>query len=162
MTWVKLEDTFPDHPKVLEVGDQAAWLFVASLCYSARHLTDGFLPSRAIGKLTGLSKPSQLESRLVAAGMWHETEGGLLIHDYANHQRTREQVTEARAAATRRQSRKRHGVTSSEVTRPEKTREEKTVPPAPLPGGVRCDFEVFGPEVARLKAELAESDEETG
>ena len=43
MSWVKLGDEFPMHPKVLRVGPTGLALFVSGLCYSSRYLTDGVI-----------------------------------------------------------------------------------------------------------------------
>jgi hypothetical protein len=116
MTWVKLDDGFPDHPKVLKVGGAAAWLYVSGLCYCGRFLTDGFIPSTALPKLTDAKAPQLLAAKLVEAGMWETAVDGWSVHDYGKYQRTKERVTAQREAASRRQSRKRHGVTDEEVT----------------------------------------------
>lgn len=119
MTWVKLDDQFPDHPKVIAAGPDAAWLYVAGLCFASKYLTDGFVPTHMLQHLTKQKRPEVLVARLVELGMWSEVDGGWAIHDYAKHQRTRAQIEAERAAASRRQSQRRHGVTTGEVTRPE-------------------------------------------
>ena len=92
MTWFKLDDTFPDHPKVVAAGGQAAWLYVAGLAYCSRGLTDGHIPAAVVARLTDLPKPAELAAKLVAVGLWVEQDGGYAVHDYADHQRTRAQI----------------------------------------------------------------------
>lgn len=93
MSWVKIESRFPQHPKVLTAGPEAAWLFVCGLCYANEHLTDGLLPRPVLPVLTpGVKAPETLAERLVDAGLWEYTENGWLIHDYADHQRSAEQI----------------------------------------------------------------------
>lgn len=82
MTWVKLDDQFPDHPKVRRAGTDAAWLFVAGVCYCARYLTDGEIPREVIPTLTALRKPNAAARALVTAGLWHETPDGYAVNDY--------------------------------------------------------------------------------
>ncbi len=41
MSWIKIDDQFSDHPKIIEAGPLAGWLYVSSLCYCGRYLTDG-------------------------------------------------------------------------------------------------------------------------
>ena len=48
MSWTKLDDLFPGHPKVITLSDSAFRLHVTALCYCASQLTDGFIPSPAI------------------------------------------------------------------------------------------------------------------
>jgi hypothetical protein len=51
MTWVKLDDQFPSHPKMVLAGGDAAWLHVCALCYCGQHLTDGKFPKAIVGRL---------------------------------------------------------------------------------------------------------------
>lgn len=93
MTWIKLDNTCPDHPGLVGLSDAAFACWVRGLCYASRHLTDGFLPRAALRTL-GTAKAA---ADLVASGRWHETPEGWLIHDYEEHQRTRDEVEERRA-----------------------------------------------------------------
>jgi hypothetical protein len=117
---VKVADTFTDHPKVLAAGEDAAWLFVSGLCYCSRHLTDGFIPSSALRKITGKPRPQVLAARLVSAGLWEPVEGGWNVHHYLEQQRSKEEVEYEREANRERQtrwrSRQRNGVTNGDVT----------------------------------------------
>lgn len=134
MTWIKLADSFPDHPKVLEAGDLAAWLYVAGLCFCSRHLTDGHIPDGAVSRLTGVARPKQLASRLVEVGLWVRCADGYRIHDYTEHQRSAAAVAEIRDAARERQrrhrdvtplSRRDKRVTNANVTQPETDNREQ-------------------------------------
>lgn len=102
MAWVKLDDGFPQHPKVVEAGHKAAWLYICSLTYSSSQLTNGHIPRALVGRLTDIPGEKRLAQRLVEVGLWEHTEEGFVIHDYGDYQRTREQVQEQRAAAKRR------------------------------------------------------------
>jgi hypothetical protein len=104
MTWVRLEDTFPEHPKVLAAGDAATMVFIRGLCYSARYLTDGFVPLAAARTLG----TARQVTTLVAIHLWDQADGGYRIHDYLRYNPTRAQVeakrtdlSEKRAAAGR-------------------------------------------------------------
>ncbi|KKK81567.1 hypothetical protein LCGC14_2812180, partial [marine sediment metagenome] len=70
MTWVRLDDNFPGHRKVLAAGPEAAWLHIEGLCYCAHQQTDGAIPGAALAKLTQFSKPkaAKLAARLVEVG----------------------------------------------------------------------------------------------
>lgn len=103
MTWIKLDDTFPDHPKVAGLPPSAVTLYIFGLCYASRHLTDGHLTRASIATL-GLPKWRSSATQLVSSGLWSESENGYLIHDYLEHQRSAEEVRELskkRAAAGR-------------------------------------------------------------
>lgn len=107
-TYVRLHDGLPDHPKVIAVGGQAAWLYTASLCYASRQLTDGVIPRGMVRRLTDLDNPEALASALLRVGLWHEgshtcsrcPQAGpdeYVVHDYLEHQRSAEDVQALRA-----------------------------------------------------------------
>jgi hypothetical protein len=111
MTWVKLDDTLPNHPKVdrlLERGEPlglaALGLWALALCHCAQQLTDGKISRRALRRLAPLSSV-ELEHALVRAGLLDELEdgSGFQIHDYLEFNPSREQVIEQRAADRERQ-----------------------------------------------------------
>lgn len=136
MTWVKLDDTFPDHPKVIAVGPDAAWLYTCALCYASRHLTDGFIPRDVVPRLTTLKRPDRLAARLVEEEMFEPGEKGWWIHNYERKQRTKAQVESERDAARSRQKRHRrhgvtNGVTNDEVTQPEVEEKRAELPHQP-------------------------------
>jgi hypothetical protein len=91
MTWVRLDDGFYDHPKITRIGLAAAGLFVNSLCYSARQLTDGFIPTAALAGLAS-GKPGKLPQLLIKEGLWEAVDGGYRIHDYLDYNPSREKV----------------------------------------------------------------------
>jgi hypothetical protein len=99
VSWVKLDDGFADHPKVLALDDRAFRWFVWSLCYSARQLTDGFVP---LGVLRGgplVTRKYTFERALRVlrgAGLWHEVDGGIQIHDYLDYNPNRAQTLKRR------------------------------------------------------------------
>ena len=50
-TWVRLDDDFPQHPKVVQAGPLGFVMHVSGICYSNRYLTDGFIPSGVLNAL---------------------------------------------------------------------------------------------------------------
>lgn len=134
MTWVKVDDAFPDHPKVLAAGDLAGWLFVCGLCYCSKHLTDGKIPTNALARLTGLPNPRKLAAALVEQEMWTALDDGWLVVNYEDRQRTRAQVeAERETTAVRvkkhRDKRRGNGVTRGDVTQSELEGDTETNPP---------------------------------
>lgn len=107
MAWVKVDDTFPDHPKALDLTLAAKGLWLEGLCYVNRQQTDGALPAAFLRRV-GDDDARRSADELVAAGLWHATETGWAIHDYLDHQRSREQI--ATISATRSEAGKRGGV----------------------------------------------------
>ena len=115
MTWVKLDDAFPDHPKVDGLSDGAFRLHVAALCYSGRHLTDGALAADRVSRLVPRFRRSYV-TELVEAGLWEAVDGGWSIHDFLAYNPSAEKVKADRAAAAERmkQARRRSPARSAE------------------------------------------------
>lgn len=115
MVWLKLDDKFPDHPKVTEAGPLAAWLHVCGMAFCSRYLTDGFIPARQVSRLADLDNADDLVKTLVRVGLWEEADGGFRVHDFLEYNPSAEQVKRKRAAAAKRQAdwRARQNVTHS-------------------------------------------------
>lgn len=96
MPWVRIDEEFPDHPKVVGAGPLGIAMQVAGLCYCNRHLTDGFVPRSAARRLIDLDglgvTPEDVIASLLAVRMWLRVDGGYQIHDYEHYQPTRQQV----------------------------------------------------------------------
>ena len=88
MSWLRIDDTFYDHPKIVAAGPLAIALHVLALAYSSRHGTDGFVPAGMLPWLVrfdgiqltlglearGPAMPvdvSAIASRLIQIGLWH-------------------------------------------------------------------------------------------
>jgi len=115
MAWVRLDDTFPEHPKVAKVGGDAAWLHVCALAYCNRHTTDGHIPDVMIGRLSDRKNAEKLAGALVAIGLWDEADDGWVIHDYLDFQPSKEETDERRAK--RAESGRQGGIASGEARR---------------------------------------------
>ena len=105
MAWIKIEDSLPDHPKIRKVGVNAAWLYISALCYSNRFLTDGFISRELLGHFSSISRPFLAAEKLVKAGLWITVEDGYQIHDYLEHQQSREEIEHKRSLNRDRQAR---------------------------------------------------------
>ncbi len=83
MPWVKIDDNFYEHPKVTMAGLEATAIYVLSLSFSARYLTDGFIPEvQALRFAVGAHEPAEtLLQRLVDVGLWERVSGGYQIGD---------------------------------------------------------------------------------
>lgn len=105
MTWVRLDDQFPFHPKALRAGKDGRALFVAGLCYSAQHETDGHLPTAALPLLLALAEvPKKATKALVDAGLWDETPDGFEIHDFLEYQPSSADLEVQRRTGSRRRA----------------------------------------------------------
>jgi hypothetical protein len=119
MTWVRIDDQMPQHPKLARVGPLGFALQIAALCYANRHLTDGFIPwsvARSLLNWEFVEPPDEdgnerimrlsisnghigddvsadyVIGLLVSAGVWKEAAGGYRIHDYRKYQPTKKEV----------------------------------------------------------------------
>lgn len=98
MAWVKLDDQFADHPKIIKAGPLAGWLYICGLTYCGRYLTDGYIPRGQVRKLADVDDATALADRLVAVGLWEEIEDGYVVHDYLEYNPTAEEVLATREA----------------------------------------------------------------
>jgi hypothetical protein len=103
MPWVKLDDSFYSHPKVVSAGVEATGLYVLALTYAARHLTDGHVPKAWVKQVVG-NRTRKLSSALVEHGLWSENGTGWLIHDYLIYNPSREKIHAKRAADSERKA----------------------------------------------------------
>ena len=81
MPWVKLDDSFYDHPKFVGLSPAAGWLWVRMLAWCNHHRTDGFIPNAVVG-----SGGKAQAAALVAARLWEREIGGYRVHDYLEYQ----------------------------------------------------------------------------
>jgi hypothetical protein len=155
-TWIKLLDTFPEHPDVLDLTNTAFRAYVEALCYCSRNLTDGAMTDAAVRRLGIRPK---VTAELVQAGLWSPTVAGFEVVNYTKHQRTKAQVEGEKASNRLRQQRHRAAadpslpppetpmsrrdtpVTNGDVTAPE-TETEADTPLTPLPEP--CRDEPYG------------------
>jgi hypothetical protein len=92
MTWANVDDLFPEHPKVLAAGGDAAWLYICGLCFTNRNLTEGRIPKAVVPRLSDRKAPMRLAKRLVDVGLWHEDEDAYVIHDWEKYNEGAEKV----------------------------------------------------------------------
>jgi hypothetical protein len=103
VTWVRLDDSMPEHPKMVGLTDRAFRQHIAALCYSNRNLTDGAIPLVIAHRLVTSGKRHAGE--LVTAGIWDTTNDGYQIHDYEDYQPTRAAVMRDREKTAERVAR---------------------------------------------------------
>jgi hypothetical protein len=91
VTWVRIDDGAPIHPKLLDAGPEAAWLWIAGLAHCNRAVTDGSIRKVHLLSLYPHEKWSAarvraLAARLVVAGLWVDQGDRYVVHDYAEYQ----------------------------------------------------------------------------
>jgi len=106
VTWDRLDDGAADHPKEVGLSDRAFRAWIQSLCYCARHLTDGVVPraqAKAIAGSTVVLRELTSEQVPGRTPLWHcQEDGSVLVHDFVAYNPTR-----ARMEADRNGSRER-------------------------------------------------------
>lgn len=105
MTWIKIDDGITEHPKCVDLTSAAWTLWLHGLAYCSRNLTDGYIPTAMLPRLSAVSNPRKVADALVNAGLWHRENGGYQVHDYCDHQRSRADIEAERAAARERRHR---------------------------------------------------------
>jgi hypothetical protein len=101
VTWVKLDDQFFGHPKVIDLSKDAKLLYLAGLTYCSEHLTDGRISPAALRLVAAMvdAPRDATAAELVAAGLWERTTDAYQVHDYLKHQPPAEVVRQKREDA---------------------------------------------------------------
>lgn len=154
MSWVRIHDGAMNHPKILEVFNprDPFGLWVWGLAYVQLHLTDGFIPEKALA----VYRVKSTVDRLVTVGLWDRVDAGYVVHDYLHWNDSKMTITQKRLEAkdrmknvrdrTRRErsvserltenfSRRSSTWSGSLSTNSEKESEEKPSTPKPRPTG---------------------------
>lgn len=109
MSWLKVDDGFPSHEKVMALSEGpcradaiALWTFAG--CWCSHALKDGFVPK---GVVRAFGFHLEAAPELVRVGLWTESDGGFRFHDWADYQPSAAQVEERRRAGAERKARSR-------------------------------------------------------
>jgi len=100
MAWVRIDDGYVQHPKMLAAGADGIALDIAAMCYCARQQTDGFVPAAMVPCLLPIKKHAATVRRLIELGRWvhDENRDGYIVHDYLQYNPTAAEIAEMRAA----------------------------------------------------------------
>ncbi len=96
MAYVKIDDGFHDHPRVVDVPLAAIGLWTLALSWSRKHLTDGHVPRTVVARLSSDRAVKRSTRCLVDAGLWQTTDTGYVFRDYLQHNDSKEVITEAK------------------------------------------------------------------
>lgn len=94
MAWFRVDDNFYDHPKVDDLSLSAVGLWLLCGTYSARHLTDGHIPTRRAYRLGADENAIQ---ELINAELWDEADDGYQFRNWDEYQFTRQEAESKRA-----------------------------------------------------------------
>ena len=128
MTWVRLDDRFPEHPKIVGLSDRAFRAHVTGLAYCARYLTDGTVPRGALPARRVLVE-------LVAAGLWApDGADACSIHDYLDWNLSKEERAGKAVAGAMGAAKRWHGKQAGKAkATASKTHGKPMAVPVPVP-----------------------------
>ncbi|HEX5772440.1 MAG TPA: hypothetical protein VFY11_15875 [Nocardioidaceae bacterium] len=89
-----MDDSFYDHPKVFDAPDCAVALWTRAGSWSARNLTDGFVPAGMPARLCDTA--DQAVQELLNRGLWRRAKGGYQFHDWGHYQPAADAVRSVR------------------------------------------------------------------
>ena len=93
MAWLRIDDRVRTHPKVVQAGPQAAWVWFCGICYCREHLTDGVIPAYILSALTPGVNSKKYAAKLVEVGLWHRRDDGSYeIHDFLDWNPSRSDI----------------------------------------------------------------------
>lgn len=137
MPWVKIDEHFTEHPKILSAGPLGLVLQVRALCYCNRNLTDGFIPHSQVkmwsadleqlamvlvhpqytfaSKQNGSDGGVDVGPFMVKFGLWDSVANGYQIHDYLLYQPSKQSLQ--RLTAIRKQVGRAGGIASGQAKR---------------------------------------------
>ncbi len=106
MSWVRFDDGYPDHPKMVFAGKAGRELHTAAIFYCAKALTDGVIHINQLRKLAAseeidgwkeaLALLTQTVPGFDSPSMIDSGDGWYQIHDYLDYQPSKAQVEAAR------------------------------------------------------------------
>ena len=98
MSWLRIDDGFDEHLKIVDLSDAAFRAHVEGLTYCARNLTNGVIPAGVNGRIC----TKTVRQELVDAGVWEADGRAIRIHDYLDWNPSKEQVIADREMRTAR------------------------------------------------------------
>lgn len=93
------DDMLPSNRKwrrMVKKSPEAACLWVASICYSARYLLDGRIPKDELDEVGPFRRPEKLAELLAEHTMFEDGGDAWVIHDYLKFNRSAVEVEEQR------------------------------------------------------------------
>lgn len=106
--WLRIDDRMHSHRKVVSLSNAALGLWLRCASWSAGHETDGFVPDDVVRDYSADPWRKYRErAALIRAGLWNETDGGVVFHDWLDFNPSAAELAEIRQAAATRQRRSR-------------------------------------------------------
>jgi hypothetical protein len=132
MTWFRVDDSLPDHPKLLALQGLPGWhralaLWTLAGAWCGRHNTDGRVPGVVVSRL-GCRRGDA--TALVLVGLWLEDGNDYVFHAWAERNPTRAQVEADRVATRERVAKYRKGNGAGNAVTPKVANGVSTPPPS--------------------------------
>lgn len=99
--WIRIDDGFATHPKILKAGITALGLQIRAICYASQNKTDGFIPLEAVPFLTVGLEPKDWAAHMLHHGLWDAAENGFQVHDYLEWNMSKEQYDSMKESLSR-------------------------------------------------------------
>lgn len=156
MRYMRIEENAMDHPKFIALNAGAWRLWCEGGTYCQKHLTDGFIPSSALKGFRYFSQGAlkQLVEAMVPSKgpLWHKVEGGIQVHDYLDHNESREKVLKMRTDAKERLDR---------WKAEQAAKRDGKKPPATPPGNALQAWALNGPKRNRTEQSVDTEHQQT-
>ena len=94
MAYASIDDNMAENPKVARLSNAAFRVYVTSICYCNRNLTDGLVLRSEAGKV---GATAALVKELVASSLWDDDPEGWRVHDFLDWNKSRAEVEKIRA-----------------------------------------------------------------
>lgn len=136
MSWLKIDDKFARHPKVMQLSHIAFRLHVAALCNCADMLTDGRVTERDVRMLCpviGAPTWKRYVNELISTGLWTVQAHGWSINDYLDYNPSSIKVKEQR---------ERHAAQQRDYRRAQARDRARVPPTARAPSPTRIEKEL--------------------
>lgn len=103
MAWIKLDDNWMDHPKIIRAGRDARDMWLASITWCAKHLTDGYFPKNLLPQLAvmagiDVANCQSFANVLLEVCLWDASGDQYIVHDYLDYNPSKEQATATKEA----------------------------------------------------------------
>jgi hypothetical protein len=103
VTWLRIDDSFVDHPKLHALSDAAYRAVTRSWGYAAKHETDGRIPISIAKEYTRSSR--KVLAEIIDCGLWTKNGTGYVIHNFNKRNPTKADLDEQRREVAERQRR---------------------------------------------------------
>jgi hypothetical protein len=96
-TFITVHDGMPEHHKIEALSDKAFRALIDLWCWCSRNTSDGHVPESVWLKRTTPKVRSELTPSLAEPS----DDGGVDMHDYLEHQRSKKEIEELRTKRSR-------------------------------------------------------------